>query len=106
MGFAGLTSTYGVVQADTQTYTVEIENLWRSETHGALPFEAHFSWFGGGIHNDQASFWNLGEFASPGMVEMAETGATFILSDEVRQQMKVGNAFAVIEQRHWFCHLG
>ena len=91
------------LNADTQTYTVAIENLWRSETHGTLPFEAHFSWFGGATHNDQVSFWNLGEIASPGMVEMAETGATFILRDEIREQITSGNAHSEIDQRHWFC---
>ena len=92
--------------ADRQTFTVTIDNLWRSETHGELPFEAHFSWFGGATHNDQVSLWSEGELASPGMVEMAETGATFILQSEIRGEIVAGNAHSVIDQAHWFCPPG
>ena len=68
--------------AQVVTYRLDIDNTWSEETHpGRIPPEnAHFSWLGGGTHNDQVSFWQVGELASPGMVQMAETGVIDILA--------------------------
>ena len=80
------------------------DNTWSTTTHpGLFPFEAHFSWFGGGTHNVAVSFWSVGELASPGMVEMAETGFTAILRQEIDVARNQGLADADIHQNHWFC---
>ena len=92
------------VLADTATYRVDIENTWSTTTHpGLFPFEAHFSWFGGGTHNSNVDFWSVGEVASPGMVQMAETGFTMDLRAEMNAERQNGNVDVDINQNHWFC---
>ena len=89
--------------AEKQVYQVVIDNLWITATHGQLPFQAHFSWFGGGTHNAQADFWSVGEPASAGMVQMAETGVTTLLRQEIEAERLSGNADVDINENHWFC---
>ena len=85
-------------------YDVEIRNTWSPQTHpDAFPNEAHFSWVGGATHSSAVTFWALGGLASPGMVEMAENGATFELEAEVNTAIQLGSANHFIKQRHWFC---
>jgi hypothetical protein len=85
-------------------YQLEVVNTWSEATHpGAFPPGAHFSWFGGGTHDDGASFWEVGELASPGMVRMAETGDTSVLAAEVQAAIDAGHGGSVLEWMHWFC---
>lgn len=88
-------------------YAFQFDNMWSEDTHpGAFPHAAHFSWVGGGTHNDQLSLWRVGEVASPAMVEMAETGETTLLTQRILQAVQAGNAFSVIDQKHWICPQG
>ncbi|HIG17357.1 MAG TPA: hypothetical protein EYQ31_08730 [Candidatus Handelsmanbacteria bacterium] len=82
-----------------------IDNTWSEVTHPGrvAPTDAHFSWLGGGTHSDQVSFWNVGELASPGMVEMAETGVINKFVGEVSVESLKRNAFGPVAWRHWFC---
>ena len=82
---------------DSALYRIEFEATWSDSTHpDNFPSNAHFSPLIGGVHNDSASFWELGDTASPGMEDMAETGRTRILAAEVREEMP-DNALAVVE---------
>ena len=84
---------------DSAIYRIDFEATWSDSTHPTdFPSGAHFSPLIGGVHNDSASFWELGDTASPGMEEMAETGRTRTLADEIRAEMPK-NALAVIEGR-------
>jgi hypothetical protein len=86
------------------TYRLEVVNTWSTTTHpGAFPQDPHFSWLGGGTHSDRVSFWSVGELASPGMEQMAETGVTTMLLGEVQTAVGAGDAFAPVEWRQWFC---
>ena len=92
------------LKAETVRYLVEIDNTWSTTTHpGAFPTDAHFSWFGGGVHNENISLWQVGELATPGMVRMAETGVTTSLANEVKQHIAENNAFRSYDIKHWFC---
>ena len=93
------------LDAETVTYRLVVDNTWSQTTHpGKMPPErAHFSWLGGGTHNDQVSFWEDGQVASPGMVQMAETGVIDILNDEVRRQIGQDKAFGSLAWRWWVC---
>ncbi len=92
-------------EADTAIYNLTIDNTWSEVTHPGrvAPTDAHFSWLGGGTHSDQVSFWNVGELASPGMVEMAETGVINKFVGEVSVESLKRNAFGPVAWRHWFC---
>ena len=92
-------------KADVVRYRLDVDNTWSEETHPGriAPTDAHFSWLGGGSHNSQVSFWQVGQIASPGIVQMAETGVINILTDE-EIQVEMGNrAFQTLEYRWWFC---
>ena len=82
---------------DSALYRIEFEATWSDSTHpDDFPSGAHFSPLIGGVHNDGASFWELGDTASPGMEQMAETGATRTLAAEIGDEIP-DNALAVIE---------
>ncbi len=78
--FAGLHgSSFG--QA---TYRVDFDVTWSAGTHpGAYPSSAHFSPLIGITHDSSVNFWEPGGIASPGIEQMAETGATSILRNEI-----------------------
>ena len=70
--------------AATVTYNISFVATWRAETHlGAYPSGAHFSPLIGAVHNDQVSFWVDGGLATPGIEQMAETGATTAMRSEI-----------------------
>lgn len=77
-------------QEQTASYTVTFEATWSQQTHphpdgaGNFPSSAHWSPLVGGVHNDQVSFWAVGTLASPGIEQMAETGATGTLISEIQ----------------------
>ncbi len=85
-------------------YRLTINNDWSSTTHPAnFPSDAHFSWLGGGTHNNDVTFWELGGMASPGIIQMAETGRVDILVDtEFQQAISNGHAFSeTIFEKVW-----
>ena len=93
--------------AETARYQLNVHNTWSEATHpGAFPDNAHFSWLGGGTHNDSVSFWQVGRPASPGMTQMAEDGRTLILADEIEAEIAAGNAHDVLSWQWWFCPAG
>lgn len=82
---------------DSALYRIEFEATWSDSTHpDDFPSGAHFSPLIGGVHNDSASFWELGDTASPGMEDMAESGRTRTLAAEIREEIP-DNALAVVE---------
>jgi len=102
LGVACLVTT--PVLAETATYRLTVDNIWSEATHpGAFPAGAHFSWLGGGTHTAGVSFWADGGLASPGMVQMAETGVTFTLVAEIAAAIGAGTAYQTVNWTHWFC---
>lgn len=102
--FAVLIASINSTRAEIVQYRVEVDNTWSVETHPeGLPVDAHFSWFGGGVHNANVSFWNEGEVASPGMVRMAESGVTTGLQLEIEAEIENGNAISAYSIKKWFC---
>lgn len=66
------------------TYTVTFNAGWSASTHpDSFPNNPHFSTLIGATHNASVSFWSTGEFATPGIKNMAERGATFPLVPEI-----------------------
>jgi hypothetical protein len=90
--------------AQPARYRLTVSNTWSETTHpGAFPPAAHFSWIAGATHDGSVSFWSEGALASPGMVEMAETGVTNQLLGEVGQAVVQGGADALLTWPWWFC---
>lgn len=97
-------STTASPPAELAHYRIRIDNTWSERTHpGLVPEYAHFSWLGGATHDDGADFWELGALASPGMVQMAESGLTLVLMDEVQAAIDGGHADAALTWQQWFC---
>jgi hypothetical protein len=88
-------------------YRLVVDNTWSTTTHSEFPSPAaHFSFFGGATHNDQVSFWDEGQLASPGIVQMAESGNTSILTrDEVAMKITEDHAGGALSYPWWFCPL-
>ena len=57
---------------------------WRAASHPIdFPVGAHFSPLVGNTHNDNGFIWQAGGIATPGIEDMAETGGTFALNNEI-----------------------
>lgn len=86
---------------ETVRYRVTIENDWGVEDFPqGFPDDAHLSLIGGATHNMAVSFWEIGEPASPGIEDMAETGMIDIfLSDEVVPAIENGTADSQFSER-------
>lgn len=65
------------------TYQVTFTSSWSEATHPGFPAGAHFSPLIGATHNLSTTFWMSGTLASSGIEQMAETGATSLLREEI-----------------------
>ena len=83
--------------SDTAIYRVTFNATWSATTHPTdFPSGSeHFSPLVGAVHNDSASFWASGETASRGIEQMAETGGTGVLMNEIRAEMP-DNAISIV----------
>lgn len=87
-------------------YRLTIVNTWSERTHpGLVSALAHFSWLAGATHDSGFTLWSLGALASPGVVQMAETGVTDLLVDEVTAAIDAGHVGAALSWQHWSCPL-
>ena len=90
---AALTSVASAQSAGEAMYEVTFEATWSSITHpGVYPAGAHFSQPIGVAHDANVSFWEPGELASAGIEDMAETGSTSPLDDEIDAAIQAGTA--------------
>lgn len=79
------------------TYRVTFNAVWSSSTHPTnFPAGAHFSPFIGLSHPSSTSLFTLGSLASPGIKNMAETGGTSPLNNEILSLVSSGQAGVLI----------
>lgn len=73
------------LQEPSAIYTITFQSEWSNETHphDNFPGNAHFSPLIGATHTLSTTLWLPGELASPGIEQMAETGATNQLRSEI-----------------------
>ncbi|MBT4485025.1 MAG: hypothetical protein HOC71_15275 [Candidatus Latescibacteria bacterium] len=65
-------------------YTITFTSTWSAETHPLdFPQTPHFSPIIGAYHNERLLFWEEGGLATPGIRELAETGARNIVTEEI-----------------------
>lgn len=88
---AGINAAVGEIEpaSDTARYRVTFNATWSAQTHPTdFPSGSeHFSPLVGAVHSDSVSFWASGETASRGIEQMAETGGTGLLVNEIRAAM-------------------
>jgi len=85
-------------RAQDAVYKIEFISNWSSTTH---PTEypsgsAHWSPLIGTTHKDAAAFLQLGALASPGVEQVAETGGTATITNEINVIITSGNAYEII----------
>jgi hypothetical protein len=84
-------------EGDTAKYEVTFDAVWSEETHpDDFPPNPHFSGLIGATHNENVTFWEVGELASPGMKNMAETGSKQPLDNEIQAAIDDGTAFKLL----------
>jgi hypothetical protein len=65
-------------------YRVTFTATWSATSHPAMfPANAHFSPVAGAAHDATVALWAPGALASPGIEQMAESGATTLLAGEI-----------------------
>jgi hypothetical protein len=88
------------VTAQEVNYIIKFEATWSSDSHpDDYVSSAHFSPFVVYSYNgtDQGRIFTVDMISSPGIEEMAETGATGILEDEIGQIIEANNALSYIK---------
>ncbi len=79
-------------------YRATFNSTWSAATHPTnFPDNPHFSPLTGAVHSEQSRVWELGQIASDGIEEMAESGGTGILKTELQSIIDEGRALSLIE---------
>lgn len=79
------------------TYTIEFISNWGSSSHPEdFPSNAHWSSLIGASHKDVGPILQLGVTASDGVEQVAETGATTIITQEINLLIAGGLANSII----------
>ena len=82
-----------IAQEYAATYRVTFVGEWSSQSHPVdFPGGAHFTSLVGHTHNEQGFIWQPGEFATPGIKNMAETGSIFSLRNEITALRNQGHS--------------
>lgn len=91
-----LLTSLSMMSQSEATYEVIFESNWSQATHphgsGSLPSQAHWSPFAVAVHNDQVDFLSMGDLASQGVENIAETGNTSVFLQEVNTAITGGTA--------------
>lgn len=89
----GATAVAGAQIPGVVQYEVQFEAMWSAQTHPVnFPGNPHFSPLGIVTHSNQASFWQLGGLATPGIKLMAETGSLATFDTEASAAITMGTA--------------
>ncbi|MFC2144856.1 spondin domain-containing protein [Actinomycetota bacterium] len=85
---------------ETVNYNFKFDAIWSSDSHpDDYVSNAHFSPFVVYSYNgsDQGRIYTIDSISTPGMEEMAETGATGMLEEEINQIIDSGNALSYVK---------
>jgi hypothetical protein len=92
-----LPATTAANPTQTAEYTITFDATWSAQTHPvSFPPNPHFSGLIGSTHDASVSFWQVGELASPGIENMAETGSKSPLLTEIADAITAGGADSLI----------
>jgi hypothetical protein len=79
--------------ANAATYQVVFNTTWNESNFPTnFPSDRHFSDLFGATHNGQVRFWEVGQFASVGIENMAELGSNSELLNEIQSAINEGKA--------------
>ena len=81
------------------SYQVSFTSTWSATTHpDNFPTSPHFSGLIGATHNQYDNYWKINELATAGIETMAETGSKASLSDQINQNIAIGNTGSLISE--------
>ena len=75
----------------TALYEIQFTNLWNKTDHVSFPSNAHFSPILAVSHNADFALFKMGELASAGLEQLAESGATTLLSADIMKATDMGS---------------
>lgn len=78
------------------TYRVSFQSLWNQVDHISFPGNAHFSDIIAVNHNADYQLFAIGGFATAGMEDLAELGATRKIIGEINQQIRTGSVTEMV----------
>jgi len=80
-------------------YTVTFDSTWSDLTHpDDFPSSPHFSGLIGATHNMNVELWKVGELASAGIEQVAETGSKSVFQTEINDQITIGDTNQLISE--------
>ena len=87
------------LNAQKASYKIEFISNWSASTHpNQYPSgSAHWSPLIGASHNENISFFQIGQLATDGVEQVAETGATSIIESEISTAISNGTASKLIK---------
>jgi len=86
------------LNAQNAVYKIEFISNWSSSTHpNQYPSNAHWSPLVGASHNASISFFNIGQLATNGVKQVAETGGTSTIESEVSTTISNGTTHKLIK---------
>ena len=84
-------------QDGAAVYRVTFSSTWSFASHPTnFPGNPHYSPLVGATHDASVVVWEPGGVATPGIEQVAESGATTILAQELAQRVQVGGAAQVL----------
>lgn len=88
-----LTAAPALAQNGSAVYRFTFQSTWSAQTHPtSFPSNPHYSPLVGCTHDANLVLWQPGGIATPGIEQMAETGATSVLVNELNQHVQNGVA--------------
>ncbi len=92
--------SFSSLSQSTANYDISFTSTWSETTHPDtnFPSNAHWSDLVGATHNSSVTFVEMGELASPGIEDVAETGSNSEFNDEVGNVITAGNADQWLQQ--------
>lgn len=81
-----------LVAQETATYDITFTSIWNATDHTKLPNNPHWSKLVGATHKTNDVFLKIGDLATPGIKQIAETGNPTIFKTEVNTKISNGDA--------------
>ncbi len=94
--FILLFSFYGFSQS-TATYDIALTTTWNATEHSSVPGNAHWSDLIGATHNTANEFVEIGQNASLGIKNVAETGNNVAITSEINDAIGAGDADKLLQ---------
>lgn len=81
----------------TATYDISLTTTWNATEHSSVPGNAHWSNLIGATHNTVNEFVEIGQNASLGIKNVAETGNNVAITSEINSAISAGDADQLLQ---------